>query len=110
MGRRWRRVTPTREPLGAAYEPGEAGQGRGGRGAGDRGGEPGVQVQTPWAVQRVGGGAAEGEQGRGGVLQPDGAHFQLLLAPPLGTSVLEPHLNTPEERCVINVSIMESII
>lgn len=35
-------------------------------------------------------GAAEGEKGR--VLKLHGRHFQLLLPPPLGPSVLEPHL------------------
>lgn len=65
-------------------------------GGGDGGGEPGVQLQT--RAQGGAGRAAEGEQrrGRGGVLQLDGAHLQLLLAAPLGPSVLEPHLKVEE--------------
>lgn len=81
-----RRGVSAREALGASDEAREGLQGGGG---GDWGGEPGIQLQT--GAQGAGGRAAEGEQG-GGVLELDGAHFQLLLPTPLGPPVLEPHL------------------
>lgn len=68
----------------------EAREGLQGGGGGDRGGEPGVELQA--GAQGAGGRAAEGEQGGGGVLELDGAHLQLLLPTPLGPAVLEPHL------------------
>lgn len=87
-GRGRRRGVSAREALWARDEAREGLQGRGG---GDRGGEPGVQLQT--GAQGAGGRAAEGEQGGGGgVLELDGAHLQLLLPTPLGPPVLEPHL------------------
>lgn len=82
------RSVSAREALRACDE---ARQGLQGGGGGDRGGEPGVQLQI--GAQGAGGRAAEGEQGgRGGVLELNGAHLQLLLPTPLGSSVLEPHL------------------
>lgn len=92
--RRWRRRRVTsREALCAADEAGEWLQGGGG------GGEPRVQLQA--GTQRAAGGAAEGEQrGGGGVLELDGAHLQLLLATPLGSPVLEPHLKSKNGLCI----------
>lgn len=87
-GRGRRRGVSTREALRARDEAREGLQGGGG---GDRGGEPGVKLQT--GAQGAGGRAAEGEQGGGGsVLELDGTHLQLLLSTPLGPPVLEPHL------------------
>lgn len=91
-GGRRRRGVGSLQARRAGHEAREALQRGGG---GDGGGEPGVQLQS--RAQGAAGRTAEGEQrrrGRGGVLEPDGAHLQLLLAPPLGPSVLEPHLKT----------------
>lgn len=87
QGGRRRGCVSARESLWASDEAGEWLQGGGG---GDGTGQPGVQLQ-PWA-QRVSRGAAERQQRRGGVLQFDGTDLELLLAPPLCTPVLEPHL------------------
>lgn len=88
-GGRGRWGVGSRQALRAANETREGLQRGGG---GDGAGEPGVQLQT--RAQRAAGSATEGEQrgGRGGVLELDGAHLQLLLAAPLGPTVLEPHL------------------
>lgn len=81
----------SRQALRAGHEAREGLQRGGG---GDGGGEPGLQLQT--RAQGGAGWATKGEQrgGRGGVLELDGAHLQLLLPTPLGPSVLEPHLRT----------------
>lgn len=95
-GGRGRWGVRSRQALRAGHESREGLQRGGG---GDGGGEPGVQLQT--RAQRAAGGATEGEQRgwRGGVLELDGAHLQLLLAAPLGPSVLEPHLKTERSVC-----------
>lgn len=89
--RRWRGVSP-RESLWAADEAWQWLQGCGG---GERGGEPGVQLQS--GAQGAAGRAAEWEQRGGGVLELDGTHLQLLLPTPLGSPVLKPHLKTKND-------------
>lgn len=88
QGRRRRRRVRAWEALRVADEARERLQRSGG---GDRGGEPGLQLQP--RAQRAGGRTTEREQRRGrGILKFDGAHLQLLLSTPLGSPVLEPNL------------------
>lgn len=88
QGWRRRRRVSAWEALRVADEARERLQRSGG---GDRGGEPGLQLQP--RAQRAGGRTTEREQRRGrGILKLDGAHLQLLLSTPLGSPVLEPNL------------------
>lgn len=104
-GRGRRRGVRGREALRAAEESREALQGGGG---GDGRGEPGVQLQT--GAQGAGGGAAQGEQRGGGVLEVDGAHLQLLLPAPLGPTVLEPHLRRKGRIFIFNSLLTTSCV